>query len=140
MLRQYWTGIMVAAVLLPVSAGGCSKRRDAPQFETVEGVIERIDLPNSEVTLRYYNRKRDREVSITGKATAETEIYINGVLSALADLREGERVSVVGRIEGSGPDREVVATRVDARRAETVRRQPATTTAPTEEGPSAPAP
>jgi hypothetical protein len=121
----------LAATLAVAAAGqGCSRQDETREYRTVEGVIEMIDLPKGEVTLRFYSQKRDRELTITGTATAETEVSINGVLSSLQDLREGERVTVVGWVEGRGADRQVVAERVVAERAETIRRKPAPTSAP----------
>ena len=130
MSRSIPTTVLAALTAVIVVVQGCSKASDTRDYRTIEGVIERIDLAKAEVTLRYYSQKRDREVNITGKATAETEVFINGVLSSLEDLREGERVTVVGWAKGHGADREVVAERIRAERAETIRREPQPTTAP----------
>ena len=115
---------IVALPLCLVMLPGCGKKEDSRKPLPREGVIERIDLGRSEVTLRYYSEKHKIETTITGKATPETEILINGVLSSLDQLRVGERVSVIGWVRGHGDKREVVADRVNVNRAETVRRQP----------------
>ena len=130
MPRWLWSALTAALLMLPAGVQGCSKSEDAPEHKRVEGVIERIDLAKSEVTLRYHNPKYGQERTITGKATATTEIFINGALRTLEDLHEGERVSVVGWIRGHGADREVVAEEIRTQRAETIRRQPKPATAP----------
>ena len=116
--------VIVVLPLCLVVLPGCGKKEDSRQHLRREGIIERIDLDRSEVTLRYYSEKHKIETTVTGKATPETEILINGVLSSLDQLRVGERVSVIGWVRGHGDKREVVADRVNVNRAETVRRQP----------------
>ena len=130
-----WLGMTMVAASVTACAAlqGCREAGGERDYQTREGVIERIDLAESEVTFRYYSKKHDREIPITGKATAETEVIINGVLSSLADLREGERVTVTGWVRGHGTDREVVAVTVQANRAATIRRQPQPTSAPAQE-------
>jgi hypothetical protein len=103
---------------------GCSNKEETAEHRSLEGVIERIDVDESEVTLRYYSAKHKAETTITGKATAETEVFINGVLSSLEQLRVGERVAVIGWVRGHGNDREVVAVKVNVERADTIRRPP----------------
>ena len=103
---------------------GCGKKEDARKHRRLEGVIEQIDLAASEVTLRYFSDKHQVETTITGRVTAETEIFINGVLSSLGQLRVGERVAVLGWVQGRGDQRVVVADEVRVERAETIRRQP----------------
>ncbi len=115
--------ILVALALFALAnVPGCSESDDQREYQSVEGTIERIDLASGQVTLLYFSKKHDREVTITGTATPETEIFINGALATLEDLREGERVSVVGWVKGHGTEKQVVAERVNATRAETIRR------------------
>ena len=116
--------VIVVLPLCLVVLPGCGKKEDSRQHLRREGIIERIDLDRSEVTLRYYSEKHKIETTVTGKATPETEILINGVLSSLDQLRVGERVSVIGWVRGHGDRREVVAVSINVERAETIRRQP----------------
>ncbi len=119
--RTVATSALLALTLLP---GGCSEKEEPPKHRPLEGTIKRIDLASSEVTLRYYSDKHGVETELTGKVTADTEIFINGVLETLSDLREGERVTVSGWVKGHGDAREVVAAKIMVDRAETIRRKP----------------
>ena len=121
-----FTGAAVALLLLsPLASTGCSEKDSARKHRQLEGTITNIDLDNAIVTLRFYSEKHKAETTVTGKVTPQTEVFINGQLSSLKDLREGERVSVVGWVQGRSADREVVAVEVTVQRAETIRREPA---------------
>ncbi len=122
--RRFVLGTIL--VLVPsLGPAGCSHKDAAREHQELKGTIEQIDEANSQVTLRYYAEKHHTEVLVTGFVTPDTEIFINGALSSLTDLREGERVTVIGWVRGHGGDREVVAVKVSVTRAETIRRGPA---------------
>ena len=123
MTRVLMTPARMLAAALLVALGGCGDKEPAHAHRKVEGIIESIDQANSEVTLRYFSDKHKAEMTITGAVTSDTEILINGVISNLADLRPGERVTVAGWARGHGSEREVVAERIWAERATTIRRQ-----------------
>lgn len=127
-----------AALLLPLAPPGCSEKDSGRKYRQLEGTITSIDLPNAQVTLRFFSEKHRTETTVTGKVTAETEIFINGALSSLEDLREGERVLVRGWVRGRGADREVVAERVVVERADTIRRGPAGQPTETDDQPAVP--
>ena len=114
------TGIAVAAAALV----GCSEQDATPQHRSLKGVIERIDLAESKLALRFYSEKHQAETTITGLVNEQTRIFINGRASKLEDLKVGERIEVVGRVLGHGTEREVVAVEIKAERAEAIRRQP----------------
>lgn len=101
---------------------GCGKDEPEAEIKSQTGVIERIDREESRLTLRFYNPKHDREDTVTGTINADTEIFINGVVSSLKDLREGERVTVQGRIQRQKGELEVLALKIQAERGETIRR------------------
>ncbi len=115
----------VLILLLSLTPVGCSRKDAGRKHRRLEGTIEKIDQANSQVTLAYYSEKHRTEVLVVGQVTSETEIFINGALSSLTDLREGERVTVIGWVQGHGGDRTVVAVTVTVQRAETIRRGPA---------------
>ncbi len=121
--RFVWATVLI--LLLSLTPVGCGRKDAGRKHRRLEGTIEQIDQANSQVTLVYYSEKHNTEVSVTGQVTPETEIFINGALSSLHDLREGERVTVIGWVQGHGGDRTVVAVTVTVQRAETIRRGPA---------------
>lgn len=111
--------------LLVISISGCRKEDQEPEFRSVEGVIQNVDLANSRVTLRFYNERHKTYVTVTGQATPETEIEINGVIATLQDLRVGERITAEGLVKGKGDNLEVIARKITVQRAETIRRESA---------------
>lgn len=114
--------------LLIVSIHGCRKEDREPEIRSVEGVIQNLDLANSRITLRFYNERHKRYVTVTGQATPETEIEINGVIATLQDLRIGERITAEGLVKGKGDNLEVIARTITVQRAETIRRESTDTT------------
>lgn len=125
-VARRFTGAAVALLLLsPLASTGCSEKDSARKHRQLEGTITNIDLDNAKVTLRFYSEKHKAETTVTGRVTPKTEVFINGQLSSLKDLREGERVSVVGWVQGRSADREVVAVKVTVERAETIRKDAA---------------
>ena len=109
MFRHLATASMVVAAAL----AGSSCKEDEPGFKTVtlSGTVERIDSASSRVEISYYSEKRGRHVTTEAILTPETEIFINGELARLEDVRIGERA------EG-----EAIVTRENDRRIVTVRR------------------
>jgi hypothetical protein len=128
------TATVVLVLLVAGTPGGCSEKSSPRKHRQLEGTIEHIDRADALVTLRFYSPKREAETTVTGKVTAETEIFVNGALSSLEDLREGERVTVLGWVRGHGSQREVVAVKVTVERAETIRRQPSEPSSTDNEG------
>lgn len=109
--------------LLMASISGCRKEDHEPEFRSVEGVIQNVDLVKSRITLQFYNERHKRYVTVTGQATPETEIEINGVIATLKDLRVGERITAEGLVKGKGDNLEVIARKITVQRAETIRRE-----------------
>ncbi|MHC4611385.1 MAG: hypothetical protein ACYS7M_13655, partial [Planctomycetota bacterium] len=72
MSRSPLSTASVALPLCMLMLPGCSNKEETAEHRSLEGVIERIDVDESEVTLRYYSAKHKAETTITGKATAET--------------------------------------------------------------------
>ncbi|HUU82511.1 MAG TPA: hypothetical protein VM243_03305 [Phycisphaerae bacterium] len=116
-------GLVILGLL---ATAGCGDEDSSRKHRHLEGTIEKIDQLNSEITLRYFSEKHKTEANVTGMVNAETEIFINGRLSSLDDLREGERVIVVGWVKGRGAERDVVAVKITVERADTIRREPPT--------------
>ena len=102
---------LTLAVLAGLAGAGC--REDEPSFKTVtlSGTVERVDLPTGRMEISYENEKGEKRVISDVLTTPDTEVFINGELARLSDLRVGERA------EG-----EAVVTRDDTRQIITVTR------------------
>ena len=103
-----------AIVLLAISSG-C--REKEPDFEviTLEGKVQKIDAKpdgTGSITVTYYSDSQGQEVVGTGMVTRETEIMINGVISRLNDIREGERVRGQVRVNKKSRENEQIALKI----------------------------
>lgn len=93
---------LLLGLVLALAISGCSKSQDSFEVMTLQGKIEEIDTTSEttgEITVLYYSEKHKQDMMGTGLITAETEIMINGAISKLADLREGDRVRGEVRVE-----------------------------------------
>ena len=113
---------------------GCNDESPPVKSTSIEGTVEAIDLEYSQVTLRYFLEKHKKERTDTGEVTNETEIWINGELSSLKDLRVGERVNAVVRYTGSGDDLRITAMKIRVQRSEPIKRPAAPAQQPQSEG------
>ncbi len=99
--------VCVLGVLLVIASPGCRSEEEA-KVQTMEGKVEKIVVNpdgTGEITVVYFSEKHNQEMPGTGIVTKDTEIMINGVVSKLSDIREGERVRGQVRTTKSGGKR-----------------------------------
>jgi hypothetical protein len=112
--------ISVAAALLMGCGGftGCKEREPEPRVITLEGVVEQIDLKARVVTVRFYSEKHERILRKAVRVSDQTEVFINGALAELEDVKVGERAAGTVRIDRGGDedDDEFTALRVEIKR------------------------
>lgn len=108
--------MLILAVVLPVA--GCSEDRGkAPKMNRMTGVAKRIDLKNNEVSMSFTDENGvERELS--GSVREDTEVWINGRLHRLEDVREGDAVVVTGYRDKSSEEHKLVATQIEVTRPE----------------------
>jgi hypothetical protein len=106
--------------------GGCGKDSEMPKYKEVEGRVSDINSKTSVVKMLWYNEDKQQEIELEGKLDPNADILINGVVAQLKDLRVGDRVKVVGRIEKSDGARTLFATKVDVTRPQTIEIIPTT--------------
>jgi len=103
--------------------GGCREKDDEYEIVQLEGKVESIRANpdgTGEVTVSYHSEKHGQELSGSGIVTKETEIMINGVLSKLADIKEGERIRGEVRVETKNGERRQIALKIYVDRATAV--------------------
>jgi hypothetical protein len=118
--RALWASTTGTLLGLMVLGGGCSDKESAVVVRQLQGTVEKMDLSSGRVTLRYLHEKTNEERLVQGSVTDETEIFVNGKLATLGDMRLGEHILVHGRVEKIGKERRITALRIDISRQETV--------------------
>ena|GEM_PF-1673997 len=114
----------ILTVSLAVGVGlappGC--KEDEPGFKTVtlSGTVEHVDPANSSVQISYYSEKHDRNLTATVVVTPETEIFIDGIVARLEDVKVGERAEGEAVVTREGERRVITVTRVRIERARSV--------------------
>lgn len=114
------TSVMAVILGLLVLGGGCSDKESAVVIRQLQGTIEKMDVSSGRVTLRYLHEETGEERLVQGLVTDETEIFVNGRLAKLQDMRIGEHILVHGRVEKIGKDRRITALKIEISRQETV--------------------
>ena len=90
---------MVATSFL---VGGCQREPGDAKYTAVPGTIVEINLTNRIIKFRYKRTKTDEHRERNVWVPRDTEILINGRLSELSDLKLGERVFGIWRLEKTG--------------------------------------
>jgi hypothetical protein len=114
----------IAAVLLACGGfTGCKEREEEPKIITLEGVVEQIDLKAKVVTVRFYSEKHERTLRKPVRVSDQTEVFINGALAKLEDVKVGERAAGTVRMDRSadGDDDQFTALRVEIKRSAPLR-------------------
>jgi len=94
---------------------GCKEKDSGVTTRTLEGKIESIERTSDttgKITVSYFNENQGQDVMGDGLVAKETEIMINGVVSTLKDLREGDRVRGEVRLEKKGKTRVQTALKI----------------------------
>ena len=98
--------LSLSAVL--ILAGGCRRPAQERKYDAVAGVATEIDLDTGYVSMDWRNEETGGVRRLTGRVTQETEILINGIGAKLADVRLGDRVTVVVYHLLDEPTRQIV--------------------------------
>jgi hypothetical protein len=108
------TMVVLAGGFLAV--GACGSKNPEPEHGMIEGVAETIDPNTNQVSMRWYNPKKQADVRISGTVTDQTEILINGRVARLEDIRVGEKVKATGRLIKESGTPQLMATRIEVTR------------------------
>ncbi len=102
----------ILAGLLLIALASCRLQEPETKYKAMSGTIDRINLRTGEVTFRFLHEKSGQYREHRAWLLPETEILINGRLSKLSDIKVGERVSPIWRIEQSGKRRRITALKI----------------------------
>jgi hypothetical protein len=124
-MRIATTKIHILLLLVGITlagVGACSDDQKEVEHKTITGTISQIktgDGGTGRVRMAYFHEKSGQYRDVEGDVDSKTEIFINGKLSTIQDLRIGEHATVQGRIETVGGARTITAIRIDVTRDET---------------------
>ena len=96
--RRYRRGWSVCAVVAALAVG-CKPHEAAPKVDTITGVITQIDPVARRVTLEFQRQDSDSRGTLVAHVSADAKVFINGVASALDQLRVGETATGYGTRE-----------------------------------------
>ena len=117
--------LLILLWALMLSAGGCRDRSETPKYRKLTGRVTLINLATGEVEMSTYIPKLKKEIPLKGKLAPDAEIIINGSTARLEDVRVDDQVSVEGRDEKHGEERQLVATKVTVTRGDSGSSAPA---------------
>jgi len=101
--------MIVFVAALAVGVNGCKSKEDKKQNRTLQGTIESVDLPTKTVTMNWFNEKWGKPIIVAGRVTNETEIYVDGKIGDLGQVKVGDKVIVEGYKKGA----DIVAVKVN---------------------------
>jgi transcription termination factor Rho len=102
-----------------LASAGCRNKQERPNVIPLEGKVEKISLKSDdagEITVSYTDQNQGLAKG-TGLVTSETDIMINGAVSVLKDLQEGDRVRGEVKVVREGDERKHVVLRIRVERA-----------------------
>lgn len=113
-----WLTCGVALVICTALVTACSDSdKKAPKMRTVVGVAKSIDLKNNNVSMNFVNPE-GKEITLTGSVKPDAEVWINGRIQKLEDIREGDKVTVHGYRDKSSDEPKLIATKIEVNRPE----------------------
>lgn len=80
---------------------GCKSKEEKPRNRTLKGKVDRIDVNTKMMSMQWFSEKSDRPIFLAAPCLPETEIYIDGKLSDISQIRPGDPVVVEGYKQGS---------------------------------------
>ncbi len=128
------SSIVIAAVLGAAFAVcllcGCGKDSELPEYDQISGTVASIDKSSGAVSMSYFSEKHNKQMELRGVLSPEAEIFINGVTATVDDVRIGDSVKVVGRVDKRDSERTWVALKVEISRPQGKSATAPATTAP----------
>ncbi|MEE9293412.1 MAG: hypothetical protein V3W34_00400 [Phycisphaerae bacterium] len=103
--RAGWLAVTLATPLL---LSACRHEPGDANYRALPGTFEEINLTNNVVKFRYLHSRSGEYRERHGFVPRDAEILINGRLSRLADVKLGEELFAIWRIESFG-DREKIS-------------------------------
>ena len=91
--------LLTIVCLCGLTMAGCKSKDSKIQNRTLHGTIATIDVANGSVSMNWFNEKMGKPMIVGGQILDDTEIYIDGKMADLGQLKEGDEVVVDGYSE-----------------------------------------
>jgi len=92
--------MMVIAALF-CGLNGCKSKESKKKPRTLHGTVDSIDMVTKTVIIEWFNDKTGKTMFLPGRVTPETEIFIDGKLADLSQVRTKDDVVVEGYQKGT---------------------------------------
>ena len=100
--------VVTGSTLLP----GCRSKESKKRYRTLEGTVHKIDPATGRVSMSCYVPNVGKTMIIWAEITKETEIYIDGKLADISQIKPDDEVVAEGYKQGTS----IIVTRVNVDR------------------------
>ena len=91
-VRSAW--LLVGVIAVFAMGPGCKPKKPRMKIVIVEGTVEKIERSSKRVHFRFLHKKLGNYTTDNAQVDKDTEILINGKLSKLEDVKEGDTAEV----------------------------------------------
>lgn len=105
------TTLLLAGLSLAL-LNGCNQDSPSTQYREITGTVESINESTGEVTVTYFNKKKNKKDQVTGTLAADAEIMIDGKTATLDDIRVDDQATITALVKIDGGSFECVAKKV----------------------------
>jgi len=119
MMSQYGVGYVVSLSLLAgglFGLAGCKTEKSEREHGAIRGTILNVDEATGKITVRHYSEKKKKHLPREITVTPKTEIFINGRIAQLNEIKTSEQVVVAGYAERDGSRKRMVAQEIKIER------------------------
>ena len=119
MMSQHAVACVASLCLLAgglLSLAGCKTEKSEREHGAIRGTILNVDEATGKVTVRHYSEKKKKHLPREITVTPKTEIFINGRIAQLNEIKTGEQVVVAGYVERDGSRKRMVAQEIKIER------------------------
>ncbi len=92
--------VVLLVLVVGISLPGCKSKESKKRYRTLHGTIVSVDTSNGTIVMNWFNEKTGTTIPIGGQVTKETEIYIDGKVADISQIKVDDEVTVEGYQKG----------------------------------------
>jgi hypothetical protein len=93
--------VVMMGLAMMWAMNGCKSKDKEAKHRTLQGTVAMVSAANNTVAMNWYSEKLGKSIPVSGKIIPETEIYIDGKLADINQLKENDEVIVEGYKKGT---------------------------------------